>query len=61
MRLNRVLQRIRLETGTTGEERARELAAHGKTLSLPKYFESEMRLLVANAASTDQTARAGLV
>lgn len=44
-RMEREVRRIRAETNTTDEAYAKILAAQGKQLGLPKYFESETRLL----------------
>jgi RNA polymerase sigma factor (sigma-70 family) len=44
-RLSREVGRIRIETGTTDDAYAKVLAAEGKQLQLPKYFESKMRFL----------------
>ncbi len=44
-RMDREVKRIRLETHTTDESYAKVLAAQGKRLRLPKFFESRMRLL----------------
>lgn len=44
-RMDRAIKRIRIETHTTDEEFACELAAQGKQLKQPKYFESKTRLL----------------
>jgi hypothetical protein len=43
--MDRDVRRIRLETNTTDESYAKVLAAQGKQLRLPKYFESETRFL----------------
>ena len=40
-RMDRGVKRIRIETHTTDDV----LSAQGKRLSLPKYFESKLRLL----------------
>jgi RNA polymerase sigma factor (sigma-70 family) len=44
-RMERQVRRIRIETHTTDEAYAKVLAARGKSLQLPKYFESRQRLL----------------
>jgi RNA polymerase sigma factor (sigma-70 family) len=44
-RLNLEVRHIRIETNTNDEAYACELAAQGKQLSLPKYYESKIRLL----------------
>jgi RNA polymerase sigma factor (sigma-70 family) len=44
-RLDRGVKRIRVETNTTDEVCAGVLAAQGKQLALPKYFESKLRFL----------------
>jgi hypothetical protein len=44
-RMDRAVAGIRIETRTTDEDHARVLAAKGKPLRLPKFFESESRLL----------------
>src|SRR4029453_7893961 len=44
-RMDREVKRIRIATNTTDESYAKVLAAQGKQLRLPKYFESETRLL----------------
>jgi RNA polymerase sigma factor (sigma-70 family) len=44
-RMDREVKRIRIATNTTDEAYANVLAAQGKQLRLPKYFESETRLL----------------
>lgn len=44
-RMDREVKRIHIETNTTDEEYAKVLAAKGKSLQLPKYFESRLRLL----------------
>src|SRR5262245_21730800 len=44
-RLDRGVKRIRVETNTTDEACAGVLAAQGKQLTLPKYFESKRRFL----------------
>ena len=43
--LEREVKRIRVETNTNDAAYSEELAAHGKQLRLPKYFESKLRLL----------------
>jgi RNA polymerase sigma factor (sigma-70 family) len=43
--MNRAVERIRIETDTTDETYAKVLAAQGRSLKLPKYFESKIRLL----------------
>lgn len=43
--MDRAVKHIRTATNTTDEDYARVLAAHGKQLSLQKYFESQTRLL----------------
>lgn len=44
-RLDREVRRIRIETNTTDEAYARALAAQGKKLRLPRYFESRLKFL----------------
>jgi hypothetical protein len=44
-RLDRGVKRIRRETNTTDDVCAEVLAAQGKQLALPKYFESRLRFL----------------
>jgi len=44
-RMDREVKRIRIETETTDEAHAEELAAQGRSLKLPKYFESKRRFL----------------
>src|SRR5262245_2176596 len=44
-RMDREVKRIRIETNTTDEACAEVLAAQGKELSFPKYFESRLRFL----------------
>jgi hypothetical protein len=44
-RMDREVKRIRIETNTTDEAYAKVLAAQGRSLRLPKYFESKLRLL----------------
>ena len=44
-RMDREVKRIRIETNTTDETYAKVLAAQGKSLRLPKYFESKLRFL----------------
>jgi len=44
-RMDRAVRRIRIETNTTDEAYAKVLAAQGRSLRLPKYFESKLRLL----------------
>jgi len=44
-RLDREVKRIRIETNTTDEAYGTVLAARGKQLRLPRYFESKMRFL----------------
>ncbi|MEO8428087.1 MAG: RNA polymerase sigma factor [Verrucomicrobiota bacterium] len=44
-RMDREVKRIRIATNTTDEAYAKVLAVQGKQLRLPKYFESELRLL----------------
>jgi hypothetical protein len=43
--MDREVERIRIETDTTDETYAKVLAAQGRSLKLPKYFESKARLL----------------
>jgi RNA polymerase sigma factor (sigma-70 family) len=45
LRMDREVRRIRIETNTTDEAHAKVLAAEGKSLRLPKYFESRARFL----------------
>jgi len=45
LRMEREVKRIRIETNTTDEAYAKALAAEGKSLRLPKYFESRTRFL----------------
>lgn len=44
-RMDREVKRIRIATNTTDEAYAKVLAAQGKQLRVPKYFESKWRLL----------------
>jgi RNA polymerase sigma factor (sigma-70 family) len=44
-RLSREVRRIRIQTSTTDDAYAKVLAAEGKQLQLPKYFESKRRFL----------------
>lgn len=44
-RMDREVRRIRIETNSTDETYSKDLAAQGKQLRLPKYFESKTRLL----------------
>jgi RNA polymerase sigma factor (sigma-70 family) len=44
-RMDREVKRVRVETRTTDEAYAKVLAAQGKSLRLPKYFESKLRFL----------------
>src|SRR4029434_6037859 len=44
-RMSRGVRRIRIETNTTDEVYAKVLAAQGKSLRLPRYFESSLRFL----------------
>src|SRR4030095_3393406 len=44
-RMSRGVRRIRIETNTTDEVYAKVLAAQGKSLRLPRYFESSLRCL----------------
>src|SRR4029453_13333472 len=43
--MNRGIKRIKIETNTTDEVYAKVLAAQGKSLRLPRYFESSLRFL----------------
>jgi hypothetical protein len=45
LRMDREVERIRSETNTTDEAYGKVLAAQGKSLRLPTYFESKRRLL----------------
>ena len=44
-RMDREVRRIRIETNSADETYSKDLAAQGKQLRLPKYFESKTRLL----------------
>jgi len=44
-RMDREVKRIRIETNTTDEAYAKVLAAQGRSLRLPKHFESRLRFL----------------
>ncbi len=44
-RLDREVSHVRVATGTTDEDHAKTLAAQGRSLGLPKYFESKSRFL----------------
>jgi RNA polymerase sigma factor (sigma-70 family) len=44
-RLDREVNRIRIQTNTTDEAHEKVLAAQGRSLKLPKYFESRLRFL----------------
>lgn len=44
-RMDRAVKRIRIDTGTTDEVHAQVLAARGRALGMPKYFESKLRFL----------------
>jgi hypothetical protein len=44
-RMDREVKRVRLETNTTDDAYAQELTAQGRSLKLPKYFESRRRFL----------------
>jgi len=44
-RMDREVKRIRIATNTTDEAHAKVLAVEGRSLKVPKYFESRLRLL----------------